>query len=875
MFILQIVVVLLVAIGAVFMLVLSVQRSSAHEAANRSLAVAEGFAHAPGVVRAMESPNPTARLQQGAKAAEQGSGVDFVTVVNREGIRLTATTPGLVGKPTTQDMAPLQAGKTTHEKAAGVIGPQYRSFVPVKDSSGFVIGAVGAGITMQSVSSSVNNQLPAVIGGAAGAVAITTGGAALISRRLIRQTHGLGPTEITRMYEHHDAVLHAAKEGILIVDGEGRLLLANDEAQRLLNLPRDPVGRPSGELDLAPPLVDLLVSGREATDEVHLAESRVLAVNQRPLGKDGGPSGSVVTLRDSTELQALSGRVEAVSGRLKLLYNASVRVGTTLGVGRTAEELTEVAVPHFADYASVDLAETVLGGGEPKGTERQLRRTAIAGVAQGHPLLPTGALIPLSGSAPERRALTGGRAVLRTDLRDAPEWRAQGAEHADRLVDYGIHSLISAPLSARGTVLGSANFWRSGESPPFDEDDLALAEELAARAAVCVDNARRYTREHGMAETLQRSLLPSSMPQQSALDVAYRYLPAQKSVGGDWFDVIPMPGTRVALVVGDVVGQGVHAAVTMGRLRTAVRAFSTLDLLPDELLGHLDELAGLIGREAAVESDEAIVGATCVYAIYDPVNGHCTMARAGHLPPALIRPDGTVEFVEVPAGPPLGVGGLQFETAEIVVPEGSNLVFYTDGLVEDRTMDIDESLDALRATLSHAEGNPEQICRMVLSGLLPRGGGDDTALLVARTRMIPAERVSRWEVPSDPEAVGALRTAVARKLAEWDLEETSFSTELIVSELVTNAIRYATGPIALRLLLDRQLICEVSDGSSTAPHLGYATATDEGGRGLFLVAQVADRWGTRYTPEGKIIWSEQSLPSGYRGMGMGRGRDRG
>jgi len=365
------------------------------------------------------------------------------------------------------------------------------------------------------------------------------------------------------------------------------------------------------------------------------------------------------------------------------------------------------------------------------------------------------------------------------------------------------------------------------------------------------------------AVTLQRSLLPHGLPEQNALDVAYRYLPAQAGVGGDWFDVIPLPGARVALVVGDIVGHGMHAAATMGRLRTAVHNFSMLDLPPDELLAHLDELVGRIDKEEGGGAPTA--GATCLFAIYDPVTRLCELARAGHLPPALVHPDGSVEYLDVPAGPPLGLGGLPFESVRISLPEDSRLVLYTDGLVEDRSRDIDVGLGMLGDALAGPGRAPEEICDAVLSALLPVGQArDDIALLVARTRALPEERIAGWDLAPDPAAVGAVRDAAADRLADWGLDELGFTTELVLSELVTNAIRYAAGPIHVRLLYDRTLICEVADNSSTSPHLKYAATTDEGGRGLFLIAQMSAHWGTRYTPTGKIIWVEQDLPPGAR-----------
>uniref|UniRef100_UPI0003816035 SpoIIE family protein phosphatase n=1 Tax=Streptomyces sp. TOR3209 TaxID=1073567 RepID=UPI0003816035 len=702
-------------------------------------------------------------------------------------------------------------------------------------------------------------QLPLVLIVAGVGLVLATAGTALVSRRLLRQTHGLGPHEMTRMYEHHDAVLHSVREGVLIVGPEGRLLLANDEAQRLLDLPEDAEGRQVRDLRLPEDTAELLSSGRVATDEVHLVKDRLLAVNQRPTDVRGGPAGSVATLRDSTELRALSGRAESARERLDILYAAGVGIGTSLDVTRTAEELAELAVPRFADFVSVDLFDAVLAGGQP-GSATPLSRVALSGVSEEAPLYPVGRQLRFVASSPQGRSLNTGRPVLEPRLGGAPGWRAQDLERSAQVLEYGVHSLITVPLRAGTLVLGVVSFWRSVKPEPFDEDELALAEELVARAAVSIDNARRYTREHSMAVTLQRSLLPRRMPEQNALDIAYRYLPAQAGVGGDWFDVLPLSGARVALVVGDVVGHGLHAAATMGRLRTAVLNFTSLDLPPDELLGLLDELVGRIDQDEAADDSAPVTGATCLYAIYDPVSGVCVLARAGHPPPALIRPDGTVEFPEVPAGPPLGLGGLPFETTELRLTEGSRLVLYTDGLVETREHDIDVGLEHLRQALETAGDSPEETCRAALDARLPDRPGDDIALLVARTRTLGPDRVAEWQVPNDPAAVGEIRSEVTRRLADWGLDELAFTTELILSELVTNAIRYGGETVQVRVVRDRSLICEVFDSSSTSPHLRYAAMTDEGGRGLFLVAQLAERWGTRYTPAGKVIWAEQPIP---------------
>jgi anti-sigma regulatory factor (Ser/Thr protein kinase)/PAS domain-containing protein len=859
-FVLQVVIVLLLVVAAVVALVLQVRHDSTIEARNRSVAVAEAFANAPGTVEALSSPDPSAVLQPRAEAARRATDVDFIVVMNTDGIRYTHPKPDRIGKKFVGNIAPALAGKVVTEDITGTIGPLVQAVVPVKADNGKVVGLVSAGITTAKVGGTANQQLPLLLMAAAVGLALATGGTALVSRRLLRQTHGLGPHEMTRMYEHHDAVLHAVREGVLIVGGEGRLLLANDEAHRLLDLPADAEGRHVLDLSLPADTAGLLASGRVATDEVHRVKDRLLAVNQRPTDIQGGPPGSVATLRDSTELRALSGRAEAARERLDMLYDATVGIGTSLDVTRTAEELAELSVPRFSDFATVDLFDAVLSGGQPEAATT-LRRTALSGIREDAPLYKVGERIPLVDSAPQARGIGSGRAVLEARLAEATGWRAQDLERSAQVIEYGIHSLIAVPLRVGDLVLGTVSFWRSDKPQPFDADEVALAEELVTRAAVSIDNARRYTREHTMAVTLQRSLLPRRLPEQDALDIAYKYLPAQAGVGGDWFDVLPLSGARVALVVGDVVGHGLHAAATMGRLRTAVHNFSALDLPPDELLALLDELVARIDQDEAEESGNApVTGATCLYAVYDPVTRLCTIARAGHPPPALIHPDGSVEYPDVPAGPPLGLGGLPFETADLELAEGSRLVLYTDGLVEDRERDIDVGLEMLRTALEQAGPSPEDTCRAVLDARPPTRATDDIALIVARTRALPADRIAEWQVPADPAAVSDVRAAVSRQLARWGLDELAFTTELILSELVTNAIRYGGDPIQVRVLHDRTLICEVFDSSSTSPHLRYAAMTDEGGRGLFLVAQLSDRWGTRYTPEGKVIWAEQPLP---------------
>ncbi|MER7480698.1 SpoIIE family protein phosphatase [Streptomyces sp. NPDC126510] len=584
----------------------------------------------------------------------------------------------------------------------------------------------------------------------------------------------------------------------------------------------------------------------------------------------GTVQGISATVFDTTE-QSWARR------RLAVINEASLRIGSTLDVTRTAEEMAEVAVTAgFADFVTVDLLESVARGDEPgplpPDSPVMLRRSAQRSVLEGCPesvVAPGGAIRYPVGTLPLRTLAAERGARHRPGDPDLLEWLESSPDRAETVSRYLIHSVMMVPLRARGVTLGMVHFLRHRTPDAFSEDDLLLAEDIVARAAVSVDNARRFTRERRMALALQRSLLPERLPDLAAMDIAYRYLPTGSGadIGGDWFDVIPLSGTRVALVVGDVVGHGIHASATMGRLRTAVRTLADVDLAPDELLTQLDDLVIRLDREEGpgvrgAEETPGQVGATCLYAVYDPVSRRCTMARAGHPPPALVTPDGGVRFLDLPAGPPLGLGGLPFEASEIQLEENSTLALYTDGLLEAPGHDLEAGTALLRQALSSPAGALEETCEQVLRTLLTGRPDDDVVLMLARTTVLDAGKVRTWQLPPDPAAVARARKMAGEQLAEWGLTEAEFATELIVSELVTNALRYGGAPIELRLIRDATLICEVSDGSSTAPHLRRARVFDEGGRGLLLVAQLAERWGSRQTATGKTIWAEQPLPAG-------------
>ncbi|MER6523740.1 SpoIIE family protein phosphatase [Streptomyces sp. NPDC001508] len=555
--------------------------------------------------------------------------------------------------------------------------------------------------------------------------------------------------------------------------------------------------------------------------------------------------------------------------RLDLLHETSVRIGSSLDVLHTSQELAEVLVPALGDLAWVELAYATLTGDEPPKLSSAAglwytRRAAMASATGSIPskLLQTGMTLPPMPDSPFLQRLRRGETVL-TSGRSAGE--QLGPELSPLFVPEGGHCVLYAPLFARGLVLGVLVVWRTGCRDSFVEEDRELLAEIASRAALSVDNARRYTREHRAALALQQRLLPRTTSDLPAVEAAGSYVPASggADIGGDWFDVIPLPSLRVALVVGDVVGHGLHAAATMGRLRTAVQSIADLELEPDELLTHVDDLVQRFAEEAD-PAERDTVGATCLYALYDPVARRCAVASAGHPPPVLVHPDGTTEVFEVLPGPPLGVGGMPFEVTSLQLEPGSILALYTDGLVTLGGQDIQGEVSRLtdRLAVLCAGGmapSLREIGRSLLSGATEVPPRDDVALLLARTRALPDDATAAWQFPADPAIVTEAREDVTRQLTSWGLYHLVFTTELVVSELVTNAIRYAGGPVSLRLIRDDVLVCEVSDPSNTQPRLRRARWTDEGGRGLYLVAQLTTRWGSRYGQTGKTIWTEQSL----------------
>ncbi|MFE4997871.1 SpoIIE family protein phosphatase [Streptomyces mirabilis] len=583
----------------------------------------------------------------------------------------------------------------------------------------------------------------------------------------------------------------------------------------------------------------------------------------------GRPIGIAWLGTDITSRRAAAREAAAARRNLALLNEAGARIGNSLDLETTARELLDVVVPGFCDLATVDLYQGLLAGDEtPRALadgSAELRRVAFASAVSDAPFI--------GGPAP---VTVGAVHHYPFNSPCADALRTARPQHVPAEDGGLIQSTLAVPMVAHDTVVGLAQFSRTKGSEPFGDRDRALAVELAARAAVCIDNARLYRREHERALILQRSLLPPGDPEASGLDIACRYLPgnAATEVGGDWFDVIELPGHRTALVVGDVMGRGLRAAVAMGELRTAVRTLALLDLEPAEVLSALDEIARGLGTPGGVQQAtraarqprdadlSEVYLATCVYAVYDSVTRRCTFANAGHLPPVLVEPGESALMLDVPPGMPLGVGGEPFEEVEVELPEGALLALYTDGLVESRDHPLDEGLQAFVGALTDPSRPLEDVCDHVLNTLDTHHGEDDIALLMARVQGLPADSVGDWTLPREPRSVGRAREYARTQLTAWGLEPLVDTAELLVSELVTNALRYGEGEIRLRLLLDRTLVCEVWDAGLVQPRRRRARDTDEGGRGLQLVGLLSASWGSRRTPRGKTVWFELPLPDG-------------
>ncbi|GGR98451.1 hypothetical protein GCM10010252_41490 [Streptomyces aureoverticillatus] len=560
----------------------------------------------------------------------------------------------------------------------------------------------------------------------------------------------------------------------------------------------------------------------------------------------------------------------AVRERLEFLNEVSGRIGSSLDLSRTIQEVSRAVVPRFTDVAGTYLREQVVAGeGFPEGVPDETtlwHRVAVEHTdepGRWDDVVPVGESMPFPAHTPFFQCMTSGEPVLVPRItEEMGNAIASQFEKRDIRPLINHRSMLVVPLKARNVVLGFMILLRHRERPVFNDMDRVTGAELAARAGLVLDNARMYTYQESVADTLQDSMLPHIQPRMSGCDIATRYLPGTLlgRVGGDWFDSVKLPGARTALVVGDVMGHGLNSAAMMGQLRTAVQTMAALDLPPAQLLRNLDDLAQRLGEHYL---------ATCLYAVYDPIAGELHLANAGHIPPVLVRAlDGRSELLDLPTGAPIGVGGVPFESVRVRVAPGDRLLMCTDGLVEVRGEDIGVGLATLVESAAHPAASMDDACDTIIRALAAtfseagRGGRkDDVALLMARLNGVPSADVGHWRLAPDPSEVSRARDLVRSRLRDWGLDAVTDSAVLLVSELVTNAVRHARGGrIGLRLVRSGRLLCEVEDDDATLPTLLSAGAGDEFGRGLRIVTGLAAEWGTSRTSAGKTVWFELSLP---------------
>ncbi|WNF31340.1 SpoIIE family protein phosphatase [Streptomyces sp. C11-1] len=679
-----------------------------------------------------------------------------------------------------------------------------------------------------------------------------------------------------------DALFTQSAVGLVVLDPQLRLVRANSLVEGVEI--RAYTGRRFREVfrlddpDASEQLLKRVLAG-EGPVRDHLVRGRLrrvpgdrdfLVSAYRLDGPGGAPLGLLAAVVDVTERERARGREATL---------AAVRdaVGGSLDVATTCRAFVDALVPGFADLAVIEVVDEVLRGADPPvrplPPDTPLRRAASGrcdtvraeeqeqGGDRGGPVGGTRRLPPRT---PYALAVGDLRPRL-VPLTPETPWLDADPGGARVIAESGAHSLIVVPLTLRGAVLGLVSLYRCGAAEAFDEDDVSLADSAATRAALAIDNARRFEREHVIASTVQRRLLPQTDRAQAAVETAHVLLPGRDS--GCWFDTIALSGARTALVVGGVAGQGLQTAIAMGQLRTVIQALAALDLEPEEVFARLRATAARLAEErAALPVGDALqsepLTASCVYGVYDPFSRTCTVARAGHPAPLVVGPDGTALPLDVPEGPSLfSDDTAPFAPGTVTLDEGSILAFCTAELLPD-----EPAGRRITHLLAEQPGRDLQhLSDEIVYGLPDHVRSAGAALLLARTGTVSEHLVATWDLAQDPTTPATARVLARDRLHGWGLDEdTVDATELIVSELVTNAVRYGTPPLRLRLLLDRDatLTCEVHDGSTASPHLRHARTVDEGGRGLFIVSMLAAHWGTRHGPGGKVLWTEQELADG-------------
>ncbi|NLT54886.1 MAG: SpoIIE family protein phosphatase [Actinomycetales bacterium] len=684
-----------------------------------------------------------------------------------------------------------------------------------------------------------------------------------------------------------EALVDQSPVGVGIYDERGRYLRANSALERITGRPahrmaghtaayvmRGPVGVAATRcvrevIATGVPMVGTELVGAVGSDP----EERAFHCSYyRLTAGDGRPVGAASMISEVTEARRTGIALRRANERLELLGAATRALTESLDLDRTLTRFAELVVPRFADHCIVDLVA-------PDGRLRRsaLRHTpGLLADEEQEPWTPVGEEVDYPAAHPVSRMLVTGTARVDQGAPQSLDYEAiaptdRSAAFARRV---GLTSALTLPLRARGQLVGVASLVASVSGRSFGEDDLALAVQLADRAAVAIDNALLFRRQREVSLTLQHSLLPKRLPDVPGLTVAARYLATTEGeeVGGDWYDLLPMPTGRVAVVVGDVMGRGVAAAALMGQVRTALRAYAAQDLPPAEVLGHADELVSGL-------ADDIIV--TCVYGVYDPREEQLVLANAGHVPPLLLdlvpgpragdrADDGapvaarTVSRVDA-CGPPLGAAMHDpYHHVTVDLPADRMLALYTDGLVETRDVDLDVGIDSLARELRRVDDDLDAACDSVLARIQP-AGADDTALLLLRPECSTRPRVATRVLDPVPREVRDCRRFVVTTMGSWgEGEELTEITELLASELVTNSVRHARTSVALTLSHGADgVVVEVKDLGGATPRHRAAAVDDEGGRGLMLVAALSSSWGTRVLPDGgKAVWCRLSRPLG-------------
>ena len=615
-----------------------------------------------------------------------------------------------------------------------------------------------------------------------------------------RTDHGIDAEERFR------ALLESAPDAMVIVDGDGLIRLVNAQTEAMFGYRREEMlGHP----------VEMLVPDRFRED--HPAHRRGYATEQqvRPMGAGLELTGLRSDGREFPVEISLSPLLTSEG----LLVSAAVR---DVSERKAAEErITELAL---VAESSQDAILTATPDGVitfwNAAAARMYGYTTEEAIGE-----------PMSMLAPAGRRDEIGGLLARIGRGERIEhYETLRRTRSGRLLDLDI---TLNPVRARsGAIVGACS----------------IARDITARKRAEHELTRLYQQQRHVALTLQRSLM-GSPPKVPGLETASRYLPATKDVGGDWFDLIPLGARRYGVLIADVMGRGLEAATVMGQLRSAANALARTGMDPQQLMHALDPVIRDLPGQLV----------TCCYLIINTNQGLVTASSAGHLPILHVRPDATVTQLRIPVSVPLGVGGIPHQETTLALPHGSTLIFYTDGLVETRKNDVETQIKALEDTAYTIFRTTPTLGRaadQILASMLPVSDepADDVTLLLARIPD-PPRASAELTLKPEPEQVAAARRFTRHTLTTWGRAELADTVCLLVSELMSNAVRHARQTISLRLHhTDREIITEIADDNPIMPAPAVPGPSDEYGRGLALVETLASSWGSLPSDGGKIVW---------------------